>query len=307
MKEKSISLLDAFPYVRHVALVDSTKDKCFTPWRILYDFEIIFVLEGELVVREKRKEEYTLKKNDFHIMQPNVWHTRHSKDGSVCRYYNVHFEFLSRNNEPVPYIDINKLYINPILEDKKISKVDKALSQRSYCVLNDVDIPRKVHINPSQEIVSCFETMRANFKELNRFSEYQLRGIFTYLLGIVLQKMQEKDFKYSIDSVIEKFKSECVHSTVKIDVEEFSMLHGYSYVYFRNKFKEKIGESPSSYAQRERLLLALSYLKSGYYNVTEVATMIGFDNVYHFSSAFKKQFGEAPSNFLGKAKKKQKD
>ena len=185
--------------------------------------------------------------------------------------------------------------------------MDKALSQRSYCVLNDVDIPRKVHINPSQEIVSCFETMRANFMELNVFSEYQLRGIFSYLLGIVLQKTQEKDFKYSIDSVIEKFKSECVHSTVKIDVEEFSMLHGYSYVYFRNKFKEKIGESPSSYAQRERLLLALSYLKSGYYNVTEVATMIGFDNVYHFSSAFKKQFGEAPSNFLGKAKKKQKD
>ena len=307
MKEKSISLLDAFPYVRHVALVDSTKDKCFTPWRILYDFEIIFVLDGELVVREKRKEAYTLKKNDFHIMQPNVWHTRHAKEDGVCRYYNVHFEFLSRNSEPAPYIDINKLYINPILEDQRISKVDKVLSQRSYCVLNDVDIPRKLHISSSQEIISCFETMRANFKELNRFSEYQLRGIFIYLLGIVLQKMQETDFKYSIDNVIEKFKSNCAHSTVKVNVEEFSKLHGYSYVYFRNKFKEKEGESPSSYVQKSRLLLALSYLQSGYYNVTEVAAMIGFENVYHFSSAFKKQFGEPPKNFLGKKKKEQKD
>ena len=303
MKEKAINLLDAFPYVRHVSLVDSAKDKCFTPWRILYDFEIIFVLEGELVVREKRKEPYVLKKHDFHIMKPNVWHTRHLTEGGSCRYYNVHFEFLSRNTEAVPYIDINKLYINPILEDKKISKVDKTLRQRLYYVLSDVDIPRKVHINSPQEILSCFETILANFREVNIFSEYQLRGIFTYLLGLVLKKMQEKDFKYSIDGVIEKFKSECAHSTEKINVEEFSKLHGYSYVYFRNKFKEKVGEAPGLYAQRERLLLALNYLQSGYYNVTEVAAMIGFENVYHFSSAFKKQFGESPSYFLKKEKK----
>lgn len=302
MKEKSIKLLDAFPYVRHVALVDSAKDKCFTPWRVLYDFEIIFVLDGELVVREKKKEEYVLKKNDFHIMPPNVWHTRYIKDGGACRYYNVHFEFLSKGNDLVPYIDVNKVYINPILEDKKISKVDKALSQRSYCVLSNVEIPKKLHINSSQEIVTCFETMVANFGRLNAFAEYQLRGMFSYLLGAVLGEMQEKDFKYSIDSVIEKFKSECAHSTLKIDVEEFSKQHGYSYVYFRNKFKEKQGVAPSAYAQNERLLMALRYLESGYYNVTEVSTMIGFENVYHFSSAFKKQFGVSPSKFLGKAK-----
>ena len=98
MTEKVINLLDAVPYVRHVALVDSTKDKCFTPWRILYDFEILFILDGELVVRERRKEAYTLRKNDFHIMQPNVWHTRHLGESGFCRYYNVHFEFSSKGD-----------------------------------------------------------------------------------------------------------------------------------------------------------------------------------------------------------------
>lgn len=302
MNEKSISLLDAFPYVRHVSLVDSAKDKCYTPWRVLYDFEMIFVLDGELVVREK-KEEYVLKKNDCHIMSPNVWHTRCLKENGYCRYYNVHFEFLSKNSEPAPYIDVNKLYINPILENKKITEVDKGLGQRSYCALSDVDILRKVHINANQQVISCFETVLENFGVLNIFAEFQLRGIFSYLLGIVLKEMQEKEFKYSIENVIEKFKNECTHSTEKINVEEFSSQHGYSYVYFRNRFKKNTGESPSSYAQKQRLLLALRYLESGYYNVSEVATMIGFDNVYHFSSAFKKQFGEAPSNFLRRAKK----
>lgn len=303
MKEKSMDLLDVFPYVRHVALVDSSKHKCYTPWRVLYDFEIIFILEGEVVVREKGKEEYTLKKNDFHIMPPNVWHTRRLREGESCRYYNVHFEFLPKNNEVVPYIDVNRVYINPILEDIKITKIDKALNQRSYCVPNGVEIPRIAHMKSSQQIVSCFETMIEHFGKVNIFSEYQVRGIFSYLLGFILQEMQNHDFRYSIDSVIEKFKSECVHATVKIDVEEFSKQHGYSYVYFRNKFKAKQGVSPSAYAQSERLLMALRYLESGYYSVSEVATMIGFENMYHFSSAFKKQFGESPTNFLKNGKK----
>ena len=302
MKENAIDLLDVFPYVRHVYLVDSAKHKCFTPWRVLYDFEIIFVLEGEVVVREKGKGEYTLKKNDFHIMPPNVWHTRRLKDGENCRYYNVHFEFIP-HNDAVPYIDVNRVYIDPILEDIKVSRVDKVLNQRSYCVPNGVDLPRVTRVSSAQEITSCFETMIANFGKVNIFSEYQLRGIFSYLLGVVLQQTQKTDFRYSIESVIEKFKSECARATVKVDVEEFSKQHGYSYVYFRNKFKEKQGTSPSAYAQTERLLTALRYLESGYYNVSEAATMVGFENMYHFSAAFKKQFGESPSKFLKNAKK----
>ena len=46
MKAKPIDLLETIPYIRHFALVDSAKDKCYTPWRILYDFEMIFILDG---------------------------------------------------------------------------------------------------------------------------------------------------------------------------------------------------------------------------------------------------------------------
>ena len=303
MKERPIDLLDTIPYVRHLSLVNSAKDKCFTPWRILYDFEIIFVLEGELVVREKRNEEYVLRQYDFHIMPPNVWHTRYLKENGSCRYYNIHFEFLSENDASAPYIDVKKLYINPILEDIKVSKIDKELGQRTYCVLKGVEMPRRIHISSPQNIISYFEIMQGVFGKVNVFAEYQLRGAFSYLLGIVLQEMQDKDLKYSIERIIEKFKSECARSSVKIDVEQFAEQHGYSYVYFRNKFKEKIGVSPSSYAQNERLLMALQYLESGYYNVSEVANMVGFENVYHFSSAFKKQFGNSPSYFLRRKKR----
>ena len=188
--------------------------------------------------------------------------------------------------------------ISPTASPSKYTALNESFTLASGC-----EAGTNVGCTRTSIPLSVFLPIASNFKEVNIFSEYQLRGMFSYLLGLVLKEMQEKDFKYSIDSVIEKFKNECRHSTVKINAEEFAKQHGYSYVYFRNKFKEKIGEAPSAYAQRERLLLALRHLESGYYNVSEVSMMIGFENVYHFSSAFKKQFGEAPSNFLRRAKK----
>ena len=110
--------------------------------------------------------------------------------------------------------------------------------------------------------------------------------------------MQDNDLKCSIEWIIEKFKNDCARATKKIDVERFAERYGYSYVYFRNQFKERTGVSPGAYAQNERLLLASRYLESKYYSITEIADMVGFDNVYHFSSVFKKKFGKSPSAFL---------
>jgi AraC-like DNA-binding protein len=39
-------------------------------------------------------------------------------------------------------------------------------------------------------------------------------------------------------------------------------------------------------------------LKSGDYNVTEAATMTGFNDLGHFRKVFKKEFGVTPSDYI---------
>jgi methylphosphotriester-DNA--protein-cysteine methyltransferase len=39
-------------------------------------------------------------------------------------------------------------------------------------------------------------------------------------------------------------------------------------------------------------------LKSGDYNVTEAATMTGFNDLGHFREVFKKEFGVTPSDYI---------
>ena len=52
--------------------------------------------------------------------------------------------------------------------------------------------------------------------------------------------------------------------------------------------------SAVAFIQNEKFFMAINYLKSGYYNVSMVAHMLGYDSVYHFSAQFKKKTGKTP-------------
>ena len=66
---------------------------------------------------------------------------------------------------------------------------------------------------------------------------------------------------------------------------------------FTYKLKELTGETPGSFFRKYKLNKAAQLLHEGKYNVTEIATMVGFSTAAHFSVAFKKQFGVSPSDY----------
>ena len=67
--------------------------------------------------------------------------------------------------------------------------------------------------------------------------------------------------------------------------------------YFLKKFKEVTTKSPMQYILSIRINNAVSLLESTDYNVTEISTIIGYDNPLYFSRIFKKQKGVSPSDY----------
>ncbi|MBQ2750587.1 MAG: helix-turn-helix transcriptional regulator [Clostridia bacterium] len=53
--------------------------------------------------------------------------------------------------------------------------------------------------------------------------------------------------------------------------------------------------TPSRYVAKLRLERGAELLGSGQYNVTEVAALCGYDNIYYFSRCFKEAYGVPPS------------
>ena len=62
------------------------------PWRKLYDYELIFVTKGEIVIKNKT-EEFSVHAGQLHIQPPNQYHSRHFIEGNSCDYYTIHLDF----------------------------------------------------------------------------------------------------------------------------------------------------------------------------------------------------------------------
>ncbi|MBE6728894.1 MAG: helix-turn-helix transcriptional regulator [Ruminococcaceae bacterium] len=70
-----------------------------------------------------------------------------------------------------------------------------------------------------------------------------------------------------------------------------------SYSYLSRIFIEKFGISPQKYITQLRINYACDLLKSGIYNVTQTAELVGITDVYFFNKVFKEQMGMPPGKY----------
>lgn len=68
------------------------------------------------------------------------------------------------------------------------------------------------------------------------------------------------------------------------------------------KFKEETGLTITEFINRKRVEEAAAYLQRGNISVTEVAFLVGFNDLNYFSKVFKKIMSVTPSQYAGKRK-----
>lgn len=73
--------------------------------------------------------------------------------------------------------------------------------------------------------------------------------------------------------------------------------------YFSRIFTKYTGVSPQKYLVTYRLERAKALLASGNYTVGEVASSVGYDDIFAFSKIFKKKYGVSPSQVKNKEEK----
>jgi len=66
---------------------------------------------------------------------------------------------------------------------------------------------------------------------------------------------------------------------------------------FYKKLKSITGLQPIELLRMLRLKKAAQLIETGEYNITEVAYMVGYNDIRYFSTSFKKQFGISPSQY----------
>ncbi len=153
-------------------------------------------------------------------------------------------------------------------------------------------------ITDSEKILKIFKDIE--YKRLSRESMYEMESIRdTY--SVILALMAQSSARY-----IPYTKKEKLYPAVeymlknyskKISASELASLTGFSEVYFRKVFASVYGVSPTVYIKKLRMKKAKEMLRTDYGSISDIATSLGYPNVYDFSRDFKKHVGVAPTKF----------
>ena len=129
------------------------------------------------------------------------------------------------------------------------------------------------------------------------FEVESIRDTYSILLTITTQdfnKYVPNSKRKKLQPAIE-YISQNYSKNITNDI--LASISGMSTIYFRKLFTETMGVSPIAYVTQLRIEKAKEMLKSDYGTLTDIASSLGYANLYDFSRSFKKHTGFSPSKY----------
>lgn len=92
------------------------------------------------------------------------------------------------------------------------------------------------------------------------------------------------------------------HYNEKIVIEEYAQCHGMTANWFIQSFRKVMKYTPLQYIVHLRMTNAIFLMENTDYNMTEIASEVGYENSMYFSRIFKKYIGMTPTEYKHKVK-----
>ena len=121
--------------------------------------------------------------------------------------------------------------------------------------------------------------------------------IFELMQMFFIQAMRKRAAGGEYDSIVKAKEYIEAHYFENIRAKDLARLCSMSETNLRRKFREYIGQPPLDYQIGLRIRRARELLLERSYNVSEVARLVGFDDVNYFSRLFKKRVGVSPQGY----------
>lgn len=161
----------------------------------------------------------------------------------------------------------------------------------------DCDWP-VIKLNPHSLIPDKIATLIERLENHDPLSHaecvWQFEGIGLELQRIVAAARNEDATLLRIEQLSNKISNA---PSGEYDFVALSRRHGYSYSHFRRLFREHTGSSPRAYQLQCQMKTAADMLAKGG-SIKEVASEMGYGNLYYFSRLFKSRLGLSPRKYL---------
>lgn len=143
-----------------------------------------------------------------------------------------------------------------------------------------------------RKLIQELQLCRPNYEEL---SEILLRQIFILISRQSCEESKinsfvQNEIEYATHYFNENYNKE-------ISIEDYAASRNMSTSWFIRNFKQYNKMTPMNYILSIRISNAQNLLETTPYNITEIASIVGYDNPLYFSRLFRKQVGVSPSEY----------
>ena len=236
--------------------------------RILSEYQLLYIIEGEGVFHSKTVGEARLKEGDFFMLFPGEWHTYHPTGPRGWKKFWIGFRGHNIDDR------VRAGFLSP--------------TKPIY------------HVGFSDDIVRLYRSAYDAAMAEEAYSQQVMAGIVNHLIGLMYALERNRELKTRNQSHVDMINRaqlrirESLESSLTIQQVAEEM--GVSYSNFRKLFKEHTGLSPAIYQQDLRLQRAKELLTTTDMSIKEIAYRLNFESPDYFSSKFRIKTGRKPSD-----------
>lgn len=261
------------------------------PERIIFDYELFYVSDGEAIVTIDDVE-YTAEPGDMFLFKPLKVHSIQGIHNTSMRQPHVHFDFFYQDDSEEVYIPVWSL--SDPGDDAHFAREDVTGPQL-------LDIPDKIVIPQTRRVEALLFELIRECERISRFSVLQQKALMFQILACILEGLHgpgDQLIGSAPDEVTELLESArkamLDHLDQPLSIDRLASQAGFSRNHFARLFRQQFGQAPGQYHTTLRMQRARQLLSTTSGSITEIAESLGFDSIYSFSRAFKRETGLSP-------------
>jgi len=284
------------PFVR-VAWDDTIYPPTRIEERVIFDYELLYVKDGEIKVVIEGAEYHGLP-GDIFFFKPKQRHSIELLNNKPLHQPHLHFDFIYQRDSPEVEVSFKPL--------EKMNEQELKLFREDITASLEIQLPSHLRLLKPKIIENLFYDIFYEFDMKFPYFEAAVKGSFINLWVQLSRESLWATRPHLINSreQIERVKAFLSHNANRnVSLDELADVANLNKYYLSRLFKEYFGVSPVYYHLTNRLDKAKEMIRFTNQSISKIASQFGFSSIYSFSRAFYKYEGVSPQKYRAENKR----